>query len=80
MGPLLGKGGFGVVHQAIEKRTGDVYAVKTLPKRFGPGGVLAAAFAERVVNEVCCVVGVCVVVCIVVWLVAVWLPAACITC
>lgn len=51
MGPLLGKGGFGVVHDATERATGNLVAVKTLPKRFGPGGTLAPPFAERVKNE-----------------------------
>lgn len=51
VGQLLGKGGFGIVHTVTERATGNLYAVKTLPKRFGPDGNLAAPFAERVKNE-----------------------------
>lgn len=33
LGSLIGKGYYGVVHLATEKATGDIYAIKTIPKR-----------------------------------------------
>lgn len=45
-------GSFGAVNIAIDRKTGMRRAVKTMVKRFGPGGALEANFVRRVQHEV----------------------------
>ena len=43
---------FGKVYKAVERSTGQEFAVKRMPKRFGPGGMLDAYYVRRIRNEV----------------------------
>lgn len=52
LGDLIGSGTFGKVYKATERSTGQVFAVKRMPKRFGPGGMLDAYYVRRIRNEV----------------------------
>ncbi len=45
-------GSFGAVHIAVDRKTGVRRAVKTMVKRFGPGGALESNFVRRVQHEV----------------------------
>ncbi|GBF96832.1 calcium-dependent kinase-like [Raphidocelis subcapitata] len=51
LGPLLGSGSFATVHVAVDRSTGERFAVKTLTKRF-LGEYLEPLFAARVRHEV----------------------------
>mmetsp|Transcript_18592 Transcript_18592/g.56153 ORF Transcript_18592/g.56153 Transcript_18592/m.56153 type:complete len:489 (-) Transcript_18592:1324-2790(-) len=48
----VGKGSFGIVHAAINRKTGERVAIKTMAKRFGPDGYLDQMFVRRVLHEV----------------------------
>ncbi|KAL4433462.1 hypothetical protein ABPG77_010315 [Micractinium sp. CCAP 211/92] len=48
----LGSGTFGIVHVAVNRKTGERYAVKSMPKRFTNGGQLEPYYVRRVRNEV----------------------------
>jgi tRNA A-37 threonylcarbamoyl transferase component Bud32 len=48
----LGHGTFGSVFIAVRKKDGQRFAVKRMPKRFGPGGALDKYYVRRVRNEV----------------------------
>ena len=48
-----GAGSFGAVNIAIDRKTSVRRAVKTMVKRFGPGGALEANFVRRVQHEAC---------------------------
>jgi calcium-dependent protein kinase len=52
LGDLIGSGTFGKVYKAVERSTGQEFAVKRMPKRFGPGGMLDAYYVRRIRNEV----------------------------
>lgn len=51
VGELLGAGSFGAVHVAVDKVTGERFAVKSIPKRF-LGGRLDEKLLHRVQHEV----------------------------
>ena len=51
LGPLIGAGTFGKVHEATCRRTGREFAVKTIHKRF-EGQFLERHFVARVHHEV----------------------------
>jgi serine/threonine protein kinase len=51
LGKLIGAGTFGTVHEAVCRRTGRVFAVKTIHKRF-TGQFLERKFVRRVQHEV----------------------------
>lgn len=48
----LGSGTFGIVHIAVNKETGERFAVKSMPKRFASNGNLEPYYVRRVRNEV----------------------------
>ncbi|CAG9463673.1 unnamed protein product [Pedinophyceae sp. YPF-701] len=48
---VIGKGSFGTVWRCTSRKTGESYAVKSMPKRF-VGGRLDSMFQRRVENEV----------------------------
>ncbi|PSC69548.1 calcium-dependent kinase 17 [Micractinium conductrix] len=48
----LGSGTFGIVHIAVNRKTGERFAVKSMPKRFSNGGTLEPYYVRRVRNEV----------------------------
>lgn len=48
----IGKGSFGVVHAARDRKTGQKVAIKTMVKRFGKDGFLESDFVRRVYHEV----------------------------
>ncbi|KAL4856185.1 Calcium-dependent protein kinase 16 [Chlorella vulgaris] len=48
----LGSGTFGIVHVAVNKETGERFAVKSMPKRFASAGHLEPYYVRRVRNEV----------------------------
>lgn len=52
LGDLIGSGTFGKVYKAVERSTGQEFAVKRMPKRFGPGGMMDAYYVRRIRNEV----------------------------
>ncbi len=52
LGRQLGSGTFGTVYEAFNKKTGDKFAVKRMPKRFQMAGVLEKYFVRRIRNEV----------------------------
>lgn len=52
LGKRLGAGTFGTVYEATRKSTGEVFAVKRMPKRFASPGVLERYFVRRIRNEV----------------------------
>ncbi|GAB4817118.1 hypothetical protein N2152v2_004164 [Parachlorella kessleri] len=52
LGQKLGAGASCTVYEAVERHTGERFAVKMMPKQFGPGGFLDSHFLRRVRNEV----------------------------
>lgn len=52
LGKRLGAGTFGTVFEATRKSTGELFAVKRMPKRFASPGVLERYFVRRIRNEV----------------------------
>lgn len=52
LGDLIGSGTFGKVYRATERASGETFAVKRMPKRFGAGGMMDPYYVRRVRNEV----------------------------
>jgi hypothetical protein len=48
----VGAGTFAVVYRCVDRATGTVYAVKSMPKRRGSDGTLDRVYVRRVRNEV----------------------------
>jgi calcium-dependent protein kinase len=52
LGDLVGSGTFGRVYTATEISSGQRFAVKRMPKRFGPDGTMDKYYVRRIRNEV----------------------------